>query len=537
MKMITEEQVLDKKFRVKVIKEISSSANKGRKKEALKRHEVYKDQTVKYVLEKLKAEGLRDQTLMIMQNRASNISICRKVIEKLSRCYNNGVTRDTGSEATNIVVSELVNLLDLDEKMKKCDRYLNLFKNIFPMIIPELTFQNGDMKKFRLKMKTLMPWQYDVIEDAKDSECAAAIILSDFVDTSLLNVPINQGSTDQIAMESKVISGETIIADSASAIRENTVETYIWWTGKYHFTTDNKGNIIKSISPENLLNPIQMLPGASIAEDQDGNFWAQGGQDLVDGSILVNTLITDMFAIAFMQGWGQFVITGKHVPEQLETGPHNAVVLRYDPAKDDPEPKVYTVSADPPLDSWMGSIEQYVALLLSTNNLSPSSVSVKLDTSNFPSGIAMLVEKSEATGSVEAKQKKFVRGELTLFEAIKRWQNVLHGSNSLDDEFNKLGPIPDDFRPIPKFHDTKEVITEGEKLDNLKKRKELGLNTEAELIMMDNPGMTEEQAKEKLLKIKKEKVELGHNEAVQEIKKNEPPVNEEDENGDQESGL
>ena len=36
---------------------------------------------------------------------------------------------------------------------------------------------------------------------------------------------------------------------------------------------------------------------------------------------------------------------------------------------------------------------------------------------------------------------------------------------------------------------------------------------------------------------KKEKVELGHNEAVQEIKKNEPPVNEEDENGDQESSL
>jgi hypothetical protein len=529
MKMFSEEQLLDIKFRVKVIKEINGGASKGRKREAIKRHEVYKDQTVKWVLEKLQAEGLKKQTLMIMQNRASNISICRKVIEKLSRCYNNGVTREAGTEAENILISEMARLLDLDEKMKKCDRYLNLFKNVFPMVVPELCYQLGDVKRYRLKIKTLMPWQYDVIEDARDPESPAALILSDYVDQSVLGLPINSASTDQIAMESHPV-GDTAIADSSSAIRENHAQTYIWWSAKYHFTTDEKGNIIKSVSPENLLNPIQMLPGASMADDQDGMFWASGGQDLVDGAILVNTLITDMFAIAFMQGWGQIVITGLHVPEQLEVGPHNALVLRYDPKKDDPKPEVTVVNADPPLDSWMASIEQYVALLLSTNNLSPSSVSVKLDTSNFPSGIAMLVEKSEATGSVEAKQKKLARGERQLWEASKRWHNTLLASNSLDDEFAKLGPVPETVTPMPKFHDTKEVVTEGEKLDNLKKRKDLGLNSDVELIMMDNPGMTEEQAKEKLLKIRAEKVEQGHKEATNVIKS-------EEDDGDSEGGV
>lgn len=530
MKMFSEDQLLDKKFRVKVIKEISGGANKGRKREAVKRHEVYKDQTVKWVLEKLQAEGLKTQTLTIMQNRAANISICRKVIEKLSRCYNQGVTREAGSEAENILVSEMAQLLDIDEKMKKCDRYLNLFKNVFPIVIPELSFQKGDVKKYRLKIKTLMPWQYDVIEDARDPECAAALILSDYVDQSVLGLPINSESTDQIAMESKPV-GDTSIADSPSAIRENHARTYIWWSANYHFTTDEKGNIIPSVSPPDLKNPIGMIPGPGMAEDQDGNFWASGGQDLVDGSILVNTLITDMFAIAFMQGWGQLVITGKHVPEVLEAGPHNAVVLRYDPGKDDPKPEVTVVNADPPLDSWMSSIEQYVALLLSTNNLSPSSVSVKLDVSNFPSGIAMLVEKSEATGSVEAKQKKFVRGERTIWEAAKRWHNTMLAANALDDEFAKLGPVPETLSPNPKFHDTKEVVTESEKLDNLKKRKDLGLNTDVELIMMDNPGMNEEDAKKKLLKIRAEKVEQGHKEATDVIKEGE--VN----NGDQEGSV
>ena len=44
-RLITEDQILDPEFRAKVIKEITATENVTRKKEHLKRYEVYKDQT------------------------------------------------------------------------------------------------------------------------------------------------------------------------------------------------------------------------------------------------------------------------------------------------------------------------------------------------------------------------------------------------------------------------------------------------------------------------------------------------------------
>jgi hypothetical protein len=150
----------------------------------------------------------------------------------------------------------------------------------------------------------------------------------------------------------------------------------------------------------------------------------------------------------------------------------------------------------------MKLIEQYTALLLSTNDCSPASVSMKLDPSNYPSGIAMLIEKSEANNSIDQSRKEFIQGEREQFEIIKKWHNYLLERNQLDEEWAMLGPIPDDMTFSVKFTDTKEVITEKEKLETLKIRKELGLNTEIDLIKMDNPDMSDEDAQAKLADIK-----------------------------------
>ncbi len=500
MKIFNEDQILDPQFRAKVLDQIRQDSNQKRKREAKKRHEVYKDDTVKYVLLKLQNEGLSKDTVQLMENRAANVSICRKVIAKLARAYKGGVVRDTGNEVLNEKINYICDLLDFDSKQKKCDRYLHLFKNVISGIVPEPCFDDPGVLKYRLKKKILAPWQYDVLEDHRDPEVPACIILSDYLEK--FSVPMSPTTRDAVSINnSSFFEQNNLIGQSPMA---NSIlvgnQTFIWWTNKYHFTTDMKGAVIKELSPEDgQTNPIGINPWVPYSDDQDGTYWCQGGEDLVDGSILVNTLITDMFAIAYMQGWGQIVITGKKVPEKMAVGPHRALVLLYE--EGDPEPKVTVVNANPPLDAWMASIEQYVALLLSTNNLSPSSVAVKLEMSNFPSGIAMLVEKSEATGPVEDQQKKFRYGEKREFEIIKQWVSVLNESNSLDVDFSLIGILPDDLKVTTKFNDPKEVTTEKEKLQNLDLRKALGLNTMVELIMMDNPDLSEKDAQAKALKL------------------------------------
>lgn len=504
MKLYSDEQLLDEGFRKKVIEKLNSIENTNRKREMKKRHEVYKDLTVKWVIQKLRDEKLKDSTLQLMTNRASNISICRKVVNKLARSYSGGVLRESGSPAGNEIISMMLDFLDFENTQVKVDRYKRLFKNVWSATLPEQANDNSEAPVYRLKEKVFAPWQYDVLEKAKDPTKAGCIILSDYVETSLTKLPVS-GSTQLSARKDMESYSEQEQADNH--------QTYIWWNTKYHFTTDSKGKIISSLSPEDLLNPIQEIPGVSYAEDQEGGYWSTGGDDLVDGSILINTLITDMNAIAFIQGWGQYVITGKKIPQVLEGGPHQALVFTYDDGE--PEPKVQVVSANPPLDQWMNLIEQYTALLLSTNDLSPGSISMKLDPSSYPSGIAMLIEKSEATNSIDQSRKEFIQGERKQFEIIKKWHNYLFQANQLEEEERAIGLIPDELTFSVKFTDPREVITEKEKLETIKLRKELGINTEVDLLLIDNPDMSEEQAVEKLAKIKAEKMEYATKEAAQ----------------------
>lgn len=496
MQVTKELDILNPTIRKQILDEIKATENVARKQEYLKRYDIYKDNTKKHVINGLVAEGLKPTTIAQMSNRAGNISICRKIINKKARAYSGGVQRNVDLEAVSAQVSELSRLLAFDLKMKKSDRYRELYKNTMLQLVPEIDLAESldGSPRYKLKLSALAPWQYDVVEDPFDRERALAVIVSDFSDR-----PATPGDTPTSGKDEK-------IADHPSDAGKGRKEQYIWWSTNYHFTTDETGEIIAAKSPENLANPIQMLPFANNAEDQDGQFWAQGGEDLVEGSILVNKLMTDMNFIAYLQGFGQLVVTGKNIQEKnFSWGPNNACLIEY--AEEDPIPSVQILSANPPLDQWMQIVQQYIALLLTTNNLSSSTVSANLSVDNFPSGIAMLIEQAESTDSLTDKQKEYVAIERQLWEMARRWLNLYADTGTLCAEFAEIGKLPDVLDIAIKFIDAKPATTEAERLENIKRRKDLGINEQVDLIMIDNPDMTREEAQEKLLKIQGEKLE------------------------------
>ena len=509
MRLMREDQILSADFRRQVIKEITGNENIKRKNEHLKRHEIYKDKTSKYVIEKLKKEGLKDETVELMSNRAGNVSICRKIVDKLARTYLGGVQREVEADETviNDQLSELSRLLCIDKKMKKADRYLELHKNCMIQVTPLIIGEGGE-NIMKPHIRILAPWQYDVIEGANDRETAKVVILSDFSDGARPAMPApNEAETARhISRSTRPDSDgiDNIIADDPND--SDRYHEFAWFSDNYHFTTDINGEIVQNLSPENGENVIGMLPFVNVAADQDGEFWAEGGDDIVDGSILVNTLITDMFGIAYIQGYGQVVVSGKNLPSTFRMGPHSAVLLEYD-KDEDPKPDVTVLNSNPPLDLWMRSIEQYVALLLSTNSLSPSSLSTRLDAANFPSGIAMLVEMSEATTDIEDKQKDFKDIEREVWRRIIAWQNILIDRNVAPESFKDIGTVNLSEDISVRFTDPKPVVSEQERLGNIEKRKGIGgLNEEVDYILMDNPDMTRDEAEKKLLRIKEEEL-------------------------------
>lgn len=514
-KLIKDEEILDQEFRSRILQEIAGPENVERKNMMLRRHEIYRDRIKKWVMEALSKEGLSAKTLAQMENRAANISLCKKVVNKLARLYVGAVLRTVEDKASQQAIDGLSDLLNFDSKMKKADRYRQLFKNCLIRVMPEedsIETTDAD-KKFKLKMNILAPWQYDAIEDKNDKEKARVIILSDFVDrnrnqnVSLQNSDLSDGRTGQ-GIVPQFHQGDRVdqaIADNPEDAGQGPDDQiFIWWNKTFHFTTDSKGQIIEDLSPEENMNPIGKLPFCNATEDQDGEFWAQGGDDLVDGCILVNQQITDMNSIMYIQGWGQPFITGKDVTAQMkEGGPHTAITI--DVEEGDPTPTFEYVNASPPIDAWMKTIEQYVALLLSTNNLSPGNVSGKLDASVFPSGIAALVEMSEANNSLQDSEKTFQACERETWAIIQAWMAFLSDKKALNSELELIGPFVDADVGI-KYTELKPAVTEGEKLDNLKKRKDLGLNRQIELIRMDDPDLSVEDAELKLKEINEEKM-------------------------------
>lgn len=320
------------------------------------------------------------------------------------------------------------------------------------------------------------------------------MILSEYIDDQSQR-SFNTSQVQQLDAESTVI-GDQVIAQGPGVTELKKGETFIWWTDQFHFTTDESGVIIRGISPEDLRNPIAMLPCVTIDKNQDGNYWGAGGQDLVDGAILMNVMATDMNAIMYMQGWGQLVISGPNIPTEYHVGPHTALVL--ETREGQSTPTVELISNNPPIDSWLKVIEQYVALLLSTNDLSTSAVSMRLDAASFPSGIAMLVDKSEAVGSIEDRRQSFAKGERRVWKVTAAWSQLYGSANKLDGEFAQVGPLPMDIEVSTRFQGEEQIVTEKEKLEILKMRKEMGLITQLDLIMADNPNMTRDEAEKKL---------------------------------------
>jgi len=507
MKVFNEDDILNIEFRRQIIEEITGSENVARKREAKKRYEIYKDKTKKYVIENLKNEGLKETTVAQMENRAANVSIVKKIVNKRARSYVGGVQRSTDDELATGKVNAMENMLDYDSKMKKSDRFRDLYKNCAIYFVPEIDDLSS---KFRLKMMILSPWQYDVIEDARDREKAKVVVLSDYSETASYS-SASRSESDAKLHDGPIASSsdgiDNAIADHPNDAGADGNITFTWWSDTHHFVTDEAGQVIPDRSPEMQDNPIGILPFTMISEDQDGEFWAQGGDDLIEGAVLINTIITDMFFISKMQGYGQIVVSGKNLPTFMETGPNNAIFLEYDPGNEDPKPDFEIVSSSPPIDQWLRSIEQYVALLLTTNNLSTSTIKMSLDGQTFPSGIAMIIDMAEVSAEMQDNREQFEDSERRNWFIIALWTSLLIEKNQADKKLLAIGSMDPDVDVNVKFTEQKATVSEAEKLDNLDKRKNLGINEMVDLIKIDNPDMDDKQALEKLTRIAAERLQ------------------------------
>src|SRR3990167_986150 len=263
--MFTDEQILDPLFRKKIIQEINGNENTNRKKQQAAMLEMLRDQVIKFVLERLTAQGFKQETLAVMVQRATNVNLLKKIISKKARSYSKGVSRTIGEEKEQTEDLEIVaEAMNLTNAMKKADRYRKLAKNTLLYVYPEQMedpFQPGVLV-YGLCAKVYFPHLYDAIPDAADKEKMRCLILSPFAGDSSAALQPSVGSGDGRAIANyanpiwQPDRQEQTIANSPMDTGAQKRE-YVWWTAKYHLTTDENGVEVAAKTPQDKLNPIQ----------------------------------------------------------------------------------------------------------------------------------------------------------------------------------------------------------------------------------------------------------------------------------------
>lgn len=529
--LFNDEQILNEGFRKKIIAEINGTENVERKRRAAACWEIWRDQVRGFVLDRLKAQGFLPETLAVMNQRASNVNLFKKIVSKKARSYSKGVDRSVPDDQTATKDIEVVATeMDLTGAMKKADRYRKAARNCLVYIYPEMKQDPADATKMAMGLctKVFFPHLYDAIPDAKDKEKMRCFILSPFADDAALSSsPALNGGDGRGVMNSsnpywRRDHMNQVIAnhprdDGAPTTDGKPKREYVFWTAKYHLTCDENGAVIPAKSGDAVQaaagnelgyrNPIGILPAFICTEEQDGEFWALGGDDSVEATILINLKLTDMESILHMQGWGQLVVEGEALEKKdFAVGPQKVMLM--ETAKGATVPtKASILQHDPHTDDHLKSVEVHVALTLTTNNLSIKSVSTNLEAGSVASAIAKMVDESENMDDISEDQEYYGKKEKEALRIAEAWLVPLRPTNVVAPELKATKPLKVK-EMVTQFHNQEQVITEAERLANLKMRKELGLDTLVDLIKRDNPGMSDKQAEAKALQIMNERVEL-----------------------------
>lgn len=421
----------------------SLDPEQARKSEALRRLSYYHDEQLAY-LETQIAKVFADPSKIT----PVFINVTKKIINNLSRVYIGPATRTitNGTQTDADLFQTILNDSSLPRKMKLASRYCKLLKTI--LIRP--VWRNG-----MVDIDVLTP-------DVLDVTCG---------DTpeNLLSVTI------------------THYPDSGKA--EDT--TYSQWTPEEIKTLNYRKDVIAS-EP----NPYSILPFVPCWDrTPTGNFWLEGGDDLITCQDAINERITDLCYIIRLQGFGQPWISGFETksgsPRATEVylGPGRVQVLPKDGA-------MGFASTNAPISEIIESIKFLIGQLAISYGLSAH---ILVDEPSEESGVSKIVSSQELD-EVRSDDIELWRDyEHSLFNIIKVIWNAHNTKKICEAAQLKV----DFYDPTPQLSPDVQANSWNTLLG-------MGVISQVDIVMERNPDITtREDALAFLLKLQEEQRTLN----------------------------
>lgn len=267
-----------------------------------------------------------------------------------------------------------------------------------------------------------------------------------------------------------------------------------WSATEHYYIRANRSRISVPESGVGFGNPYGMLPIAvlRIVETNDG--WGNPMWDLADGNMECCEQVTNITYTAKWQAHGQAVAVNTGLKGEPEVGPDRVVMIE-DRTGGTVQPSFSFASPNPKIAEVQGLVDWMLRTIQSVRGIAGASLS--LDAS-VQSGVSKIQDTVELAESRKDMVTICTETEKDLFRVTRAVWNY-HSSRKIDPsaEFDVKFKEPEPFKSV----------------DDKVKERTFGLEnntmSHVEIILEDNPGMTEAEAVERFDQIVAEKRRLA----------------------------
>jgi len=429
--------------------------------------------------------------------RKSNINVLKKVVNKKAMTYKESPVRLVNGEPNETLDNIYLNGM-FDQSYKSFDRTFNRHKHALLWVI------NDPLRPTEFSLRSLMPYTYDLVIDP-DKNQVTTVILS-YPDISITHLASNTRTNSRSG--SKPDGVNQTIAESQHDSGSQT-NRYAIWNATQHVNITTKKREIEGGSVEtvidyiiddgnpNMVNPLGMLPFIWATTDFDIPEYPTPSA-LPRESVFINTLASDWLSASSLQGFGQLVLKypkGSRVKD-LFTGFNVVIELPQAGDPDAPATDADYINPNPDLAGMRDAVMEYAAAVLSDEGLEGATLADK--NKRFASGFERLLASASVTEIREENIMTYTSVEKGIYDIINKYDQV-NGTRMFKDN--------DSFQV--QFKKPKILQSEMDKLMLIEKRIDLGLDEEHEKFIKDNPNVTEDDARDKLKRIKEEKVQAA----------------------------
>lgn len=456
--------MIDFKYYLDQISE-EDDENKLRIREDQELYYIYNGKLREQILAMIRKEFVEEQTVTELQNRIIPINIIKKIIDKLAMVYRTEPMRKP----------EIEDISDQES--------ITYYENIFD-INSIMEFSN---KMYKLQKHCLLS-PYLNIEAYPKIRCLPSHTFSLFSSNK-----INPEIMDVVIMHIKTDG-------------DKNEQRYEYWDKDNYWIFDGNAEVVMgemiAINNQQGKNPYGVLPFIHITQ-QTELLYPIRSSDMRSIEYAICLLLSDTTLAQKYLSWGTLVTIGANGAAKLKIGPGAHINLPIEPGSTQ-QPDIKYLQPNLNSTEVLEFVAKLIELLLTTNNLSAAQMTGNLQVG--ASGISKMLDQVESTEDIESQQKYFAKAEKELWDLFSQhmlpyWQQK--GIINKECTF-KFSP---EFKLSVIFPERKPMLTEKEKIENIKAKLDTGFITMKRAMAELYPQYSDEEIDDLILEIQNEKLD------------------------------